>query len=466
MAAGAGLCDEAAVRELVEQGPAAVRWLIEQGTHFDVDGSELELGKEAAHSRNRVLHAGGDATGAEIERSLVAQIRRRPRVTVLEHASAIDLVLNRDGSCGGAVMVNHDTGQTSLVAASVTVLANGGAGRLWSVTSNPPGATGDGIAMALRAGAVLADIEFTQFHPTVLAVPDIEPFLVTEAIRGEGAYLRDSEGRRFMVEENELAELAPRDIVARAIQARIARDGQPVYLDLRHLDPQMVRHRFPTILGRLAQQGLNLTSDLIPVAPAAHYFMGGIMADTRGATSVPGLLAIGEVTCTGVHGANRLASNSLLEGLVFGINAARHLDASALRPPDISLRPDVPYLRQPEESRNDTTELRTEIQQVMGRYVAVVRDAAGLELALTRLAEIEPYVSRLGRLEGAEVQNMHALATAITESALAREESRGGHYREDYPERNSTLDHQHQLVLDADRSTSRWFGPLHQSVRT
>lgn len=391
IAAGAGLCDEEAVRVLVEGGPNAVQWLLAAGTNFDRTGSSLQLGMEAAHSRNRVLHAGGDATGAEIERSLVAQLRARDSVNVIEHATAIDLVKNADGSCGGAIVQIAGEAAPTMLAAGATVLANGGAGQVWSVTSNPPGATGDGIAMAIRAGTAVADLEFTQFHPTVLHLPGEVPFLITEAIRGEGAYLRSVEGDRFMLDIDPLAELAPRDVVARAIQEQITRhERRPVFLDLRHLDAAMVRVRFPTIAARLATHGLDLTRDLIPVAPAAHYFMGGICASTDGQTSLEGMYAIGEVACTGVHGANRLASNSLLEGLVFGLRLGGRLGEASLRQPDATF----PRIRRPAEASIAPPNRRFEIQAMMSAHVAVVRKAEGLEQTLEALDRIGPSTLR------------------------------------------------------------------------
>lgn len=455
--AGAGLCDPAAVRTLVEHGPAAVDWLLAQGTAFDRDSaSRLELGREGAHSRNRVLHAGGDATGFEIERALVARIRERHIATIFEHATALDLLV-RDGRCGGIVMTH--AGTRSALRAGTTVLANGGCGQLWEVTSNPPAATGDGVAMALRAGVTVADLEFTQFHPTVLALPGGAPFLISEAVRGEGAYLRNRAGERFMVGQHPLAELAPRDVVARAIQAQMAPDGQPsVWLDLRHLDAAEMEQRFPTIARHLAAQGLSLTRDLLPVAPAAHYFMGGIDAGTDGTTSMPGLLAIGEVSCTGVHGANRLASNSLLEGLVFGLNAAdrwREItapsDAGFASAPVDDSRPALPD--------HKAQALRSELQAIMTRDVSVVRDQAGLADAERRLRTLAATVAghELTSVQANELRNMTLLALAMTISARDRRESRGGHFRADYPATDPMLDGMHQLVLPGGE---RAFGPL------
>lgn len=459
IAAGAGLCDETAVRTLVEGGPEAVDWLLAAGTQFDRDGSELALGKEAAHSRNRVLHAGGDATGAEIERSLVARLRARPSVTVLEHTTAIDLVLNQDGSCGGAIVQIDGDSTPVLIAASHTVLANGGAGQLWGVTSNPPGATGDGAAMAIRAGATVADLEFTQFHPTVLSIPGQVPFLVTEAIRGEGAWLRSVDGDRFMADIHPLAELAPRDVVARAIQEQISRhDGNPVYLDLRHLDPVMVGHRFPTITARLATMGLDLATDLIPVAPAAHYFVGGIVAGTRGETSIPGLHAIGEVSCTGVHGANRLASNSLLEGLVFGLRLGDRLADDTGHPPDQSFEQSSPIDTTPPPREDD---IRARIQRAMSADVAVVRSADGLGRAA---AVIDAVGQQVVHETEYELRNLYLLAREVTESASFRRESRGAHYRLDFPESDPSLDHCHQLATVVEDMSMRGYGSLIEAL--
>ncbi len=461
-AAGAGLCDESAVRTLVDGGPVAVRWLLEQGTSFDREAGDLALGREAAHSRYRVLHAGGDATGVEIERSLVARLQARDSVTVIEHATALDLVVNSDGSCGGAIIQIAGDPESVLIAAAATVLANGGAGRLWSVTSNPPGATGDGIAMAMRSGVAVADLEFTQFHPTVLTAPGIDAFLITEAIRGEGAWLRSVEGDRFMVNVHELAELAPRDVVSRAIQEQISiHDGKPVFLDLRHLDPAMINRRFPTIAARLARFGISLTADLIPVAPAAHYFMGGVVAGTSGETSMTGLHAIGEVSCTGVHGANRLASNSLLEGLVFGLNLGDRLAQEPGRQPDATFERRPP-IAAASNAAEDVNAIRAVIQRAMSTHVAVVRDRSGL-------GEAERVITEIGTREFAfhipgllELRNLQFLAREVVRSAIAREESRGAHYRSDFPETTARLDHAHQMVITSDLESRREFGPLRQ----
>jgi L-aspartate oxidase len=451
IAAGAGPCDVIAVHQLVEGGPDAVAWLLDVGTRFDRDATSggLLLGREAAHSRRRVLHAGGDATGAEIERALVARVRSRSSVDLFEDAFALDLIVE-DGHVSGLVAEAAE-GDLMRLNAPYVVIAAGGAGQLWATTSNPAGATADGLAMALRAGVTVADLEFTQFHPTVLALPDGAPFLISEAVRGEGAYLRDKNGERFMPAQHPLAELAPRDVVARAIQRQMAIDGSDhVSLDLRHLDGETMRARFPTIAERLAERGLDLATDLIPVAPAAHYFMGGIVAGTSGETSLPGLLALGEASCTGVHGANRLASNSLLEGLVFGLAAADRLARQGRPTGDRQEeRKAESGGRQPisKASREAVTEARQQLQRTMSRHVAVVRDAEGLREAaddLRRVAKMLQAQPGLNR-EVWEAKNMVLAASAITVAATLREESRGAHFRADFPETDPEFNRCHLL---------------------
>lgn len=463
IAAGAGLTDVDMTRGLVERGASAVRWLLLQGTRFDLEGNTLQLGNEAAHSQRRILHAGGDATGAEIERALVTQLRQRRNTRIVEFGFAADLVLNADDSIGG-VTVLHRNGELERIRARITVLANGGAGRLWSVTSNPEDATGDGIAMAFRAGADLADLEFTQFHPTVLQKDGVAPFLISEAVRGEGAYLVNSAGERFMLSIDSRAELAPRNVVAGEIQRQLTHiSDNRVYLDVRHLDADLIQKRFPTIDRTLAGAGITMTKELIPVAPAAHYFMGGVIADAQGRTSKSGLLAIGEVACTGVHGANRLASNSLLEGLVFGINSADALLASGLPDPGEPEPPasvgEVPTI--------DTLEDRNSIRRKMSEFVGVVRNDRGMLHALSHLEgleEIPPVTDR----EALISRNMRLLSKQVTLSALGREESRGGHIRSDFPETDEELDTMHQIVgtysTESDVGIVRWFGELHPEI--
>jgi L-aspartate oxidase len=453
--AGAGLCDASAVHALVEGAPDAIDWLVSIGTAFDRDEltGALQLGREAAHSRFRVLHAGGDATGAEVERSLVAAVRARESIAIHEHAFAIELQV-ADGRCAGVWCLLEGRSGPELFSAPVVVLAAGGAGQLWAVTSNPRGATADGLAIGLRAGVAVADLEFVQFHPTVLALPDGEPFLITEAVRGEGAWLRDRDGTRFMVDRHPLAELAPRDIVARGIQSAMADTGEDrVYLDLRRLDSAAMHARFPTISRELAGRGLDLTRDLIPVAPAAHYFIGGIAAGTDGRTSMPGLFALGEAACTGVHGANRLASNSLLEGLVFGMSAATAVTRreQPLSPASASTSPTAgPPVMTGEASLHSqpADALVAALRETMSRDVAVVRDRPGL---LEARASVDGILEEVERIEPAsladwEARNMALAARAIVAAALAREESRGAHYRSDFPDRDLALDGMHSLL--------------------
>ncbi len=467
LVAGAGLCDPAAVRALVDGAPAAVDRLLAIGTKFDrsLSTGEILLGREAAHSRHRVLHAGGDATGAEVERALVAAARTHPDIDVFDHAYALDLLICDDRACG--IVAELASGERTVMAAPWVVVAAGGAGQLWAVTSNPKGATADGLAMAVRAGVPVADLEFVQFHPTVLALAGTEPFLITEAVRGEGAYLLNDAGERFMLDIHPQAELAPRDVVARGIQSAMA-DGNTdhVWLDLRHLPDELVYERFPTIAKELRGRGLDLANDLIPVAPAAHYFIGGIAASTDGRTGLPGLLALGEAACTGVHGANRLASNSLLEGLVFGTDAAALL-TSLGRPAAI----DPAQLDLSGVSTEITTgdlalieEAVAEIQRVMSQHVAVVRSAGGLREAaveverLTRILEVAGGNDRLA----IEASNIAEAASKVIAAALFREESRGAHFRSDFPTTIPALDGQHSMLFDGDSGAWR-FGALSEA---
>jgi L-aspartate oxidase len=459
LAAGAGLSDPEAVAQLVEGAPDAVRWLVALGAHFDAGpNGEILLGREAAHSRRRVLHAGGDATGAEIERALVARVREDRNVDLFPGAFVVDLVV-ADGRCRGVLAELEPGGPLTVIDAPVTVLAAGGAGHLWATTSNPEGATADGLAMALRAGATVADTEFVQFHPTVLALPGEVPFLVSEAVRGEGAYLRDAAGERFMTAVHPLAELAPRDVVARAIHRQMALDDRDhVDLDLRHLDAEEMRERFPTITRELAARGLDLATDLIPVAPAAHYFIGGVGATPEGVTSLPGLLAFGEAAATGIHGANRLASNSLLEGLVFGAAGA---DRLAREWPQLATESGLESVSALPTgatalSLDEIMALRARLQRAMSRHVAVVRDAAGLAQAREEIDAIaaelragsatEPPASD-ARTRRAfwELRNLVDAARAVIDAAAHREESRGAHYRSDFPETDPALDGLHSL---------------------
>src|SRR6266487_1961426 len=466
LTAGAGHCDREAVRVLVEQAPAAVRWLMQMGVQFDrarpgsdahatADG--LLLGREAAHSRWRVLHAGGDATGAEIERALVAALATRSSVVLFEETFVSDLLVE-DRVCHGVRAVDH-AGQTFTVEARATVLVNGGAGGLWLHTSNPAGATADGLALAWRAGAALTDLEFMQFHPTVLVVGGSH--LISEAVRGEGAYLRNHAGERFMSRYHELAELAPRDVVARSILSEmLSEETDCEYLDLRHLPAARMHERFPTISAICHSYGLDLAKDLLPVAPAAHYCMGGVMTDTYGRTTLAGLYAVGEVACTGVHGANRLASNSLLEGLVFGLRLADGLAGINDKEADASSRqvltvPVYDDLSREEEllcvrpDRESILQMRREIRQVMWKYVSLQRDRQGLLEATQQLHNLPTTLPTNGlapqnnEVEWLETVNMFKVAELVIAAALQRRESRGSHWRLDYPVPNEILTGRH-----------------------
>jgi len=423
LAAGAALCDAAAVEVLVEEGPARVRELQAAGAEFDLesDTGRLMLGREAAHSRKRIVHAHGDQTGAEVARTLVQRVRRHPDIHVLESARVLDLLVHR-GECAGVSASVR--GIATEIVSDVTVLATGGCGQVYRHTTNPVVATGDGYAVAHRAGVRVADMEFVQFHPTALDTPENPLALISEAVRGEGAVLVNDAGVRFMRKQHRMAELAPRDIVSRAI-ARQQRAGHRVFLDARRLSRTFSR-RFPGILALCQARGIDPRRDLIPVTPAAHYMMGGIVTDLRGRSSLKRLHAVGEVSRTGVHGANRLASNSLLEGLVFAERAARDIaDAAPLR----SLPPkrdwSVPVLT----DRGAAQVSADLIREVMWREVGVVRSAKGLKAARDALRDIE---ARLP-VGATEEENLVQTARLVVESALRRKESRGGHYRSDYP---------------------------------
>ncbi|TKJ98634.1 L-aspartate oxidase [Plantibacter flavus] len=438
--AGAGLCDEEAVRVLCTEGPERIRELIAFGVAFDRDGDAFAKGLEAAHSYPRVLHAGGDATGAAIETALVETLAAR-RVTVLEHTVLVDLVVTA-GTVTGAHLRSSERGAFTVDADQV-ILATGGVGQLYPFTTNPAVATGDGAAAALRAGAVLADVEFVQFHPTALAAPG--SFLVSEAVRGEGAVLRDANGERFMRELHPDAELAPRDVVARGIaRAMAAQGGAPVTLDATALGEDRLAARFPGIDEHLRASGVDWSRTPVAVAPAAHYWMGGVATDLDGRTTLPGLLAVGEVARTGVHGANRLASNSLLEGAVFAARAVSAIDAApgpiAGHPRLGGQRVVLDPLAADDDLRLPTDPVepfsRSALHAVMWRDAGLVRDARGLELARrtldrwsTELDDVDAHRS----VAAAEDRNLLLLARAVVAAALARTESRGAHARDDHP---------------------------------
>ena len=438
--AGAGLCDEAAVRVLVNEGPERVRELMEICPHFDRVDGEIVLGREGAHSVARVVHAGGDATGSEVSSALAEAAKVGSRVQLYENEFVIDL-LTLGGRCVGALSMSLDDGQLTLNVAMVTILATGGAGQVYARTTNPTVATGDGIAMAYRAGAAIRDLEFVQFHPTGLAVEGQDTvLLVTEALRGEGAYLRNMAGERFMERYDPQAELAARDVVVRAMVTEMRREkADYVYLDATHLDPGMLAKRFPTVTAGVAEHGLQLATDRIPVAPVCHYFIGGVVADVWGRTTVPGLYASGEVSNTGVHGANRLASNSLLEGLVFSERVVRDLDRyiGGLGEDVRRLHFALPEGQGGSRDGINAAEARRRLTLTMLRRVGVVRDADDLQAAIAELQLLTSGLSfaRIGEAEY-EALNLLTLGTQIAKSALLREESRGVHLREDFPARD------------------------------
>ena len=434
--AGAGLCDEAAVRVLVNEGPERVRELMEICPRFDKVDGQIVLGREGAHSVARVVHAGGDATGSEVLSALAEAARVGSSVALYENEFVIDL-LTVEGRCVGALSLNLDDGVLTLNVAMVTVLATGGAGQVFGRTTNPPVATGDGVAMAYRAGAAIRDLEFVQFHPTGLAVPGQETVqLITEALRGEGAYLRNEAGERFMTDYDPRGELASRDVVVRGMEVEMRAAGTDhVYLDATHLDAAWLQERFPSVTKGLAAHGLDLATQLIPVSPVCHYFVGGVVTDVWGRTTVPGLYASGEVASTGVHGANRLASNSLLEGLVFSDRVVRDLDRYVGRlGEDVRrLRFDLPEAAG-ESGGSDAAEARRRLTSVMSDKVGVVRRADALGEALADLGALtsELHFGAKAAPEY-EVLNLLTLGTQIAKCALLREESRGVHLREDYP---------------------------------
>jgi L-aspartate oxidase len=438
--AGDGLCDAAAVQVLVEHGAEGVRDLIAWGAAFERDAAgELALGREAAHSVRRVLHA-GDATGREIGRVLWRKVSSLPSVSIVDHALVTELLVDPGAAVSVRGVAYHDAqGDRHELRARATLLATGGAGQVFRETTNPAVATGDGIALAYHAGARVADLEFVQFHPTALNHPGAPRFLISEALRGEGARLVNCHGEAFMTAYHPGGDLAPRDVVARGIVRESDRTGGPVYLTLAHLDPQFVAGRFPTITAMCAQVGLDLARDPIPVGPAAHYIMGGVDTDEWARTSLPGLFAAGEVACTGVHGANRLASNSLLEGLVFGARAAQAMMGP---PQQAALKTDRrmadgPGSGQPSSASAVSASAlsRQAVRDLMWRSAGLFRTRAALEQAVARL-DAAAAAGGPVTLEGWRERSLVTVARLIAGAALRREESRGGHFREDFPERD------------------------------
>ncbi len=446
--AGDGLCNEAAAKVLVEEGPERIEELIAWGTEFDRTGAKLAFTREGAHSRNRILHAHGDSTGREIGRALWLKTKSQKNVTLLEFEFATELCVHEGVVVGLAVM--NEKGQTKEVRASAILLATGGLGQVYRETTNPGVATGDGVAMAYRAGAEISDMEFVQFHPTALYVKGAPRFLLSEALRGEGAYLRNMDLERFMPKYHDMAELAPRDVVARAIAHEIEvvkSTNAVVYLDLSHLSAKKVESRFPRICKTCLDYNVDITTDLIPVRPAAHYSMGGVRTDLDGRTNIRGLYAAGEAACTGVHGANRLASNSLLEGLVFGARAAKKMGAE--------FRGAIPHPASAEpEGHNSpaatftpsTGQVLQQIQDLMWRQVGIVRSGSHLKHAIHELNKLRDCLPAPCNRAACETSNIHQVALLIAHSALAREESRGAQYRTDFPLHNDAKFKKHSIL--------------------
>ena len=427
LVAGAGLCDVKAVETLVTEGTNYIKQLIDWGTEFDSEGGKLVMGQEAAHSRRRILHAHGDSTGAEFVRSLIARAGQEKTINLTPFANTESLIVN-EGRCVGVRFLDPILRAPREIYAKAVIMCTGGAGQLYLHTTNPPVATGDGMAMAYFAGAEMADMEFIQFHPTALNIENAPRFLLTEAMRGEGGQLKNKYGERFMPRYDERLELAPRDIVSRSIVAEIRRTGtRTVYLDMTAMDEEFLKHRFPKIYEVCRSYGLNIAKDLLPVSPASHYCMGGIRTDLHGRSTLPGLYAASEVTCTGVHGANRLASNSLLEGLVFGARAgaAAAFDNSTFQIPNFKMKTEKSGIRNLESGMS--TAVKKRVKRIMWDRVGIIRERDSLVRALKEFDQIAS-----GNLSTSS-RNFVTLARLVATAALWREESRGGHYRSDFP---------------------------------
>ena len=436
LVAGDGLCNTEAVRTLVEEGPAAIERLIGWGTEFDREGTKLLFAREGAHSRNRVLHAHGDSTGREILRTLRQKARSMPNISFHTFSAVTDLLL-AEGEVAGVFAFDERTQSSTSVHARAVLLATGGLGRVFENTTNPDVATGDGVACAYRAGAAISDIEFVQFHPTALFVPNAPRFLLSEALRGEGAYLRNASGERFMERYHPLKELAPRDVVSRSIVMELRATGDDsAFLDLTHLPGGFVRERFPRIYETCLQYNVDLEKVPAPVRPAAHYAMGGVQTDLGGRTTVARLFAAGEVACTGVHGANRLASNSLLEGVVFGARAGQEMG---------SLSEQTRASREHRAVFFPSLHKERDLRAIAWNSCGVLRNGVELAAAAKRLEAVGLEPNTRPERADFELRSMHQVAYLIARAALAREESRGGHYRTDFPEKSPFFE-KHSMI--------------------
>jgi L-aspartate oxidase len=437
LTAGAGLCERAVVEHVVREAPRQINELIRLGTKFDLENGGLALTSEGGHSHRRIVHALGDATGFEVMRAIIAKVKEAQHIRMWDDTFTLDL-LTYEGRCVGAILARGE--RRKLVWAKQVILASGGAGMVYRETTNPPVATGDGMAAAWRAGALLRDMEFMQFHPTVLYVAGSARWLITEAVRGEGAYLRDKDGKRFMPDEDPRAERATRDVVSQAIFRCMERTQHPnVYLDLSHLNPAHVRQRFPGIDKMCRSFGLDITKDWIPVRPGAHYMIGGVTVDVEGRTTIPGLWAAGEVTSSGLHGANRLASNSLLEGLVFGTSCAQGAAPEAMRMPEVMAAAPLRHQIEPQPAEPlDVADIKNSLRGLMVRNMGIVRERQRLLEAQRDVAFWCRYVlaREFDARPGWELQNLLTVARLMIDSALAREESRGTHFRSDFPLRD------------------------------
>lgn len=434
--AGAGLCDENAVKALVNEATENIATLCLYGVNFDRDeGNRLSLTREAAHSMNRIIHT-GDATGKEVCDTLVGAVSTLNNVTIREQTFAID-ILTENGECKGVLTSNEEGTELKAYYAPVVVCASGGYGQLYSKTTNPEVATGDGAALALRAGAELMDLEFVQFHPTVLFHPDNQNFLISEAVRGEGAVLRNNKGERFMEKYHPMKELAPRDVVSRAIFLEMQKTGSNhVFLDIAHKDKEFLRQRFPTIYNKCLSYGIDIAKDFIPVAPCQHYSMGGIRTDEWGRTRILGFYAVGEAACNGIHGANRLASNSLLEGLVFGRRIGRqvqeNLDEIKIRE---GFKPRIRFVKEWVERDIDYLSMKKKLQGIMTLNVGIIRNEESLSEAMEIISGLKSEIEgvKVVHTHHMELINMLTLASLVVKAAILRQESRGAHYRTDYP---------------------------------
>lgn len=446
LVAGDGLCNLEAAKLLVEDAPARIEELIQWGTEFDRQGTKLTFGREGAHSRSRILHAHGDSTGREILRALYAKAQTLKNISICEFEFSTDLRLQDGRVCG--IQAIGKMGEHRHITASAVLFATGGMGQLYRNTTNPAVATGDGVAMAFRAGAEISDMEFIQFHPTALYLKNAPRFLLSEALRGEGAYLRNAQLNRFMPKYHPLGELAPRDVVARAIvhELEVSPSKDPVvYLDLTHLDSKKMKSRFPRIYDTCMQYNIDMTSEFIPVRPAAHYAMGGVRTDLEGRTTLPALYAAGEAAAIGVHGANRLASNSLLEGLVFGARAGQAM-REELRSQSVKCGSRAPKATSDAPADASAEDIIHQIQDLMWTDAGIIRTGKGLRYAILHLEELRSRTMKPQTRRGHEAQNLLTAGMLVARSALAREESRGAHYRTDFPDHDDAKFLRHSII--------------------